>query len=222
MRRFLLLGTDTGVGKTFVAGLLCSALLQAGLRVVACKPVETGSPAESDLDAIARLCGEGSRSAFRTLAGYRFALPAAPAAAARAEGKAAPTAADFAGIAREAERGADAVVVEGCGGALSPLSDHDYVADAARELADYRLVLVAGLRLGVLSHAFGIAHYLRSIGRHAFEIVACDCFGPSSPSFVGSTREDLGRRGLRVAAFVPHLTMPPAAGAADCLAALLR
>src|SRR5579863_8472059 len=52
--RYLVLGTDTDVGKTHVCAALCLTLLAAGKRVVACKPVETGIATVSDLAGVAR------------------------------------------------------------------------------------------------------------------------------------------------------------------------
>ena len=44
MRGVFVTGTDTGVGKTLVAGAMAAALRQRGLRVAVIKPVETGCP----------------------------------------------------------------------------------------------------------------------------------------------------------------------------------
>lgn len=196
MRRFLLLGTDTDVGKTTVAAALCAAALRSGLRVAACKPVETGAPEHGDLDAIRAIAGNG----VRCVAGARLELAAAPSAAARAAGAAAPTIAACVACVRSAEDGADAVVVETCGGALTPLSDTEYVADLAAALPDYRVILVAALKLGVLSHSFGVAEYLNAKGRPMDGVVLCERFGPCDAWYLESTEADLAARGLRVAA----------------------
>ncbi len=202
MRRFLLVGTDTDIGKTTASAALCAALLRDGLHVAACKPVETGSAEHSDLVALRAVVGADER--LTLVDGLRFELAAAPSAAARAAGIPAPTVERCAAIVRAAEAGTDAVVVETCGGALTPLSASAYVCDVARALPEYRIVLVAGLRLGVLSHSFAIAEYLRSIGRPCTDAIVCDRFGPSPAWYVDSTREDMEARGLHVAAFIPH------------------
>lgn len=198
MRRFLLLGTDTDVGKTTVAAALCAAALRSGLRVAACKPVETGAPEHGDLDVIRAIAG----NAVRCLAGVRLELAAAPSAASRAARTAAPTIAACVACVRGAEDGVDAVVVETCGGALTPLSDAEYVADLAAALPDYRVLLVAALKLGVLSHSFGVAEYLKAIGRPVQGVVLCERFGPCDAWYLESTEADLAARGLRVVARV--------------------
>src|SRR3954468_12729734 len=74
--------TDTGVGKTWVACALARAAARRGLRVAAMKPCETG-----DGDDGAKLIAATGRALDESLARpYRFALPASPEVAARAEG----------------------------------------------------------------------------------------------------------------------------------------
>jgi dethiobiotin synthase len=202
MHRYLILGTDTGVGKTYVAGALCAALLRAGLRVTALKPVETGYPNESDLERIAQSCGFNDR--LRVATGIQFSLPASPSAAARAENRPAPTIAECAAAARAAVDVSDAVVVETCGGAFTPLSDREYVADFVAALPEFRTFLVAGLRLGVLSHAFGAAEYFIARGLAAPRVVLNDCYSESPAWYIESTRADLASRRLAAAAYVAH------------------
>lgn len=200
--RYLLLGTDTDVGKTFVCAALCAALLRTGARVTVCKPVETGAPPETDIDAVARLCERNPR--LRSAKGLRYALAAAPTAAARAESRPAPSAGDVAAMIRGAEERTDAIVVETCGGALTPLSATDYVADVAVRLPGYTTVLIAGLRLGVLSHALGAVEYLRSRGMPSPAVVLNDRYAASPAWYVESTRSDLASRGIDVASVIPH------------------
>jgi dethiobiotin synthetase len=202
VHRYLLLGTDTDVGKTYVAGALCAQLIARGMTVTACKPLGTGDAGESDLVAIARMVGDNSR--LRVRSGIHLPLAAAPSAAARAANTAPPTSAQLAVIARAAEIGSDAIVIESCGGALTPISDREYVADLAFSLADYDTIVVAGLKLGVLSHVFGAAEYLRSRGRNVAGAVLVDRFGISPDWYVASTIADLAARGIPCIAFIPH------------------
>lgn len=205
MRRLLLVGTDTDVGKTTVAAGLCAAVAQRDGVAIACKPVETGFSGRSDLDEVTRLAGV----AVRVVYGRRFALAAAPTAAARAAGLAAPRVAEIAALVRDAERGGagapDLVVVEGCGGALTPLNGEEYGIDVAGALPDYDFLLVAALKLGVLSHTFAIAEYARYRGIPAPRVVLAERFEPAPAWYRAATINDLSRRGLRVAAIVPHM-----------------
>jgi dethiobiotin synthetase len=53
---YFITGTDTAVGKTYVAALLTRALRRAGLDTVALKPICCGS--RDDVDASLRRVGE--------------------------------------------------------------------------------------------------------------------------------------------------------------------
>lgn len=201
--RYLLFGTDTDVGKTFVCAALSAALLRAGLRVTACKPLETGGqPNQDDLETVSRLCGRDQR--LRTRRGLRYALAAAPTAAAVAERRPPATVSDLVTIVRAAEEDTDAVVAETCGGALTPLSSVELMVDLAPRLPDYQPLLVAGLRLGVLSHSFGAAEALHARGGRPPLIVLNDRFSESPRWYVDSTRNDLRARGLETIAAIGH------------------
>ncbi len=58
---------------------------------------------------------------------------------------------------------ADAVVVEGVGGWLVPLNDHDTVADLSVRLG-LPVILVVGMRLGCINHALLTVKAIRDAG----------------------------------------------------------
>ena len=89
MTRVFVTGTDTGAGKTAVACAIARAARAAGLRVRVVKPIETGCARGADgelvpADALALANAAGDSSPLSHLGPYRFALPAAPEAAAAA------------------------------------------------------------------------------------------------------------------------------------------
>src|SRR5213595_862138 len=96
MRGLFVTGTDTGVGKTFVACALAHALRARGVRVAVMKPIETGVVGEPE-DAL-RL----------------------RAAAARLEGVAIDVD-RLAGLIVQRAAAADVLLVEGAGGLLVPI-----------------------------------------------------------------------------------------------------
>jgi dethiobiotin synthetase len=159
MARFLAVaGTDTGVGKTFVAAALARALQRRGARVVAVKPVESG-------------CGEGPRDredgallavatgqAHPREALVRLRAPVTPALAADLEGVTLDRAALTARV-RDLGDGADVVLVEGAGGLLSPIGWDWDLTTLARAL-DARVLLVGADRLGVLHHVHATVQVL--------------------------------------------------------------
>ena len=146
-------GTDTGVGKTYVATLIVRALVAAGHRVGVYKPVASGCWREGDLlhsdDADALWVAAGNPGDPDCVCPQRFEAPLAPHLAAQAEGKRVDKSLLRDGIEYWADR-CDVIVVEGAGGLMSPVSDDDYVADVAFEFG-YPLVVVAPNVLGVIN-----------------------------------------------------------------------
>ncbi len=169
-------GTDTGVGKTVVACALARALRAAGIGVGAMKPVETGVGPEGPLDALALRAAAGSDDPLDVVCPERFALAAAPSAAAAAEGRSV----DLEGIRRAAKtlRGRHPfLLVEGAGGLLVPLARGFSMADLAAELG-LPVLLVARASLGTINHTLlsleaaerrglALAGVVVSHGRHA-------------------------------------------------------
>lgn len=222
MRTFLVTGTDTGVGKTFVGARLAAALSSRGLAVVAVKPAETGAgdaidPAEDGAQ-LARATGQRAPRA----ALVRLRTPVAPPVAAEREGVAlalAPLVRD----ARALAQGADALLIEGAGGLLSPLV---FEPGGVRDVLDFaqaltpasacEVVLVAPDRLGVLSHVRAARAVLAARGfAHRLTLLV----EPEVPdASTGTNAASLGRE--------PHadavMTVPWARVAATFDAALAR
>src|SRR5438128_1427100 len=85
MSALLVTGTDTGVGKTFVACALATALRERGRRVAVMKPVETGVEGKPT-DALALRAAAADPAPLGDICPYRLRAPLAPAVAARLEG----------------------------------------------------------------------------------------------------------------------------------------
>ena len=75
-RHFFITGTDTGVGKTTLAALLCAAL-----DAVYWKPIQTGTLEGSDRVTVMRLAGIGTDRTLEEV--YKFVPPVSPDLAAR-------------------------------------------------------------------------------------------------------------------------------------------
>lgn len=149
----LVTGTDTGVGKTLVAVAMLRGLVAAGVRAVGMKPVSAGASTPGGInDDVLALESAGNVAApLRDRNPFALADAAAPHLVARRTGVAIELPAIVAAYERLALV-ADAVVVEGAGGALVPLDDRLDVLDIARALR-LPVVLVVGVRLGCLNHA---------------------------------------------------------------------
>ncbi len=150
MRGLFVTGTDTGVGKTFVTTALARALRAAGVDVGVMKPIETGVPAEGPEDARALRIAAGVDDPLELVCPVRFALPASPEAAAKAEHRTVPLAAIRDAHQTLARRHAF-LLVEGAGGLLVPIDAETDMADLARDFA-LPLLVVARPALGTVNH----------------------------------------------------------------------
>ena len=153
MRGIFVTGTDTGVGKTAVAGAVLAALAARGETAAAFKPVMTGLdeppgewPHDHELLAAAASAGQAPEQ----VAPYRFRPPASPHYAAELAGEVVkPT--RLVEAARAAASEADALVCEGVGGLLVPLTPELLVRDLAAELG-LPVVVAARTGLGTINH----------------------------------------------------------------------
>lgn len=163
-RGIFVTGTDTGVGKTVASVALLRALAGAGLRAVGMKPIAAGIEAGTDVNAdVAALAAASNIDApLPDRNPFAFTRAIAPHIAAREEG----VAVDIDRIARAYQRlarAADAVVVEGAGGAQVPVDGRHDMLDVAA-LLEIPVLLVVGVRLGCLNHAQLSALAIRARG----------------------------------------------------------
>jgi dethiobiotin synthetase len=159
-------GTDTGVGKTLASSALLHALRRRGLRAVGMKPVASGCESVDgqwrNEDALALQQASDPRPDYADVNPYALPQPLAPELAARDAGVEVALDPILAAHARLRAL-ADVVVVEGVGGWAAPLSatlDQKHVARALR----LPVVLVVGLRLGCLNHAYLSARAIAADG----------------------------------------------------------
>jgi dethiobiotin synthetase len=149
MRGLFITATDTGAGKTFVTTGIARLWRREGRSFRVCKPVATG--ADNGWSEDTRLLAETAGDAdLHAITPYTFGVPAAPPVAARLAGVSLRLEDLAAAVRRRAIEG-NAVLVEGVGGLLCPLTERETVADLAIELA-LPLIVVARRSLGTLNH----------------------------------------------------------------------
>jgi dethiobiotin synthetase len=148
--RFIVTGTDTGVGKTVFAAALAGAL-----DAVYWKPVQAGLQEETDSETVLRLSGLPAERALPEA--YRLETPASPHLAAELDGIAIdPAALVLPDTIRP-------LVVETAGGLLVPLTrEVVYIDVIARWRAP--VVLCARTTLGTINHSLLSIEALRSRG----------------------------------------------------------
>lgn len=157
-QNLFLTGTDTNVGKTYVAALLVRALRQAGFDAVGVKPLCCGDRGDAEVlwEASAR------NVALNDVNPVWLRTPAAPYTAAMIENRSI----DLALIRRsfaEVCAAHSVVIVEGVGGWLVPITKEYSVADLAEEFGVPVAVVVAN-RLGALNHTLLTVEAIRARG----------------------------------------------------------
>ena len=147
MSRYVVTGTDTGVGKTVVA-----AGLAGHLRARYWKPVQAGLDEETDSETVRRLTA-GRVDVLPEA--WRLATPCSPHEAARLDGvRIEPSALRL-------PAGDGPLIVEGAGGVLVPVNDRTLYADLFAAW-DLPVILVARTALGTINHSLLSLEALRA------------------------------------------------------------
>jgi dethiobiotin synthetase len=211
--------TGTEVGKTVVSAVLARTLAAEGKRVAVFKPALTGldefpdydeaaaKAAESAADlpdhAILRVAARSSQSDDE-ISPYRYDPPMSPHLAAGLAGEEIDPERVMA-AARSAAAGADAIVCEGVGGLLVPLSPTWNVRSLAVELG-YPLVVVSPPGLGSINHALLTVESARQVGLKVAAIVLNPW--PVDPTPIeADNRETIAALGGVPVLTLPHLDL---------------
>jgi dethiobiotin synthetase len=153
MKRLFITGTDTEIGKTYVARALISQLVEGGYRVAAMKPIASGCERTGqglrNEDAVTLMAAANVSLPYGVVNPYAFEPAIAPHIAAVDAGQTIDVQ-EVASAARTIE--ADYLVVEGVGGWCVPLGGGRLLAELARAIAD-EVIIVVGMRLGCINHA---------------------------------------------------------------------
>jgi dethiobiotin synthetase len=211
-------GTDTGVGKTFVACALAIALRERGRRVAVLKPVETGVEGEP-ADALALRAASLDPAPLDDICPYRLRAPLAPAVAARLESVTIDVTRLVALVARRRQE-ADVLLVEGAGGLLVPLDARTTWAELAVR-AGLPLLIVGANRLGVVNHCALTARVAAAAGLVVRGFVLSQRAARTDVSAATNAETIATLTGLPCCAALPRCTNPAAAARRFDLDALL-
>lgn len=142
-------GTDTGVGKTYVAGGLAKAFRKSGVNVGVFKPFESGlKDGHADFRYLKEMAGVNDSDS--EICPNQFDESLAPGVAAERAGKEVSwcdTTDCFESLATKHSF----LIVEGAGGLYVPLADKKTNFDLIRE-CEFPVLLVARLGLGTINH----------------------------------------------------------------------
>jgi dethiobiotin synthetase len=189
MRGVFVTGTDTGVGKSVLAAAVCAGLAAAGERVAAFKPVVTGLddtpgdwPPDHELLAAAASAGQSPGD----VAPLRFGPAVSPHLAAELAGSPIEPP-DLLAAARAAAGRADALVCEGVGGVMVPLTPGYLVRDLA---VDLKLPVVVAARpgLGTINHSLLTVEAARAAGLDVRAVVLTPW--PEEPGTIERSNRD--------------------------------
>lgn len=153
---YFVTGTDTEVGKTLVSGALILKLREAGIKTIGFKPVVAGTyknadgtSLNEDLETL-RIASNVEVNAL-SFCPYVLDQPAAPHLVAAERGIKLEMSVITQAL-QKIQNKADCVVVEGAGGLLIPLNDHEDLGDFAKAI-NLPIILVVGMKLGCINHS---------------------------------------------------------------------
>jgi dethiobiotin synthetase len=172
MYQHFITGTDTDVGKSVVSFLLLKAMIKRGLAPVYLKPLQTGceSPNAPEADAFAiseRLKNAEKTIQCKTL--YCLPEPKAPWFAALNADKKIDTDQLLSKIDR-LKKGSNALVVEGAGGLMVPITENFLMIDLLPHLK-LPVILVARDSLGTINHTLLSISSLKAQGISNIKVV---------------------------------------------------
>src|SRR6478735_8635362 len=175
-------GTDTGVGKTYIACQLLRAAQQRGLRTLGLKPLAAGAEKTDgewrNEDAVLLQHTATIKLPYPLINPFCFPDPVAPHIAAQKHGVAL-TANTIAQKIRNTldESNFDYAIIEGAGGWRVPLNDTETFADVVKIL-QIPVILVVGMKLGCINHALLTAEAIKADGVTVHGWVANDLGNP--------------------------------------------
>ncbi len=152
-------GTDTAVGKTFVAGGLAAVLKKRGVDVGVFKPFESGvTSGHEDYRYLKKMAGVDDPD--DEICPYRFEEALAPAVAAERARREIDWCGVIDGFKTLATKHSF-MIVEGCGGLCVPLAPGKTNIDLIHECG-FSVLLVARLGLGTMNHTLLSLEYLKT------------------------------------------------------------
>lgn len=168
-------GTDTGVGKTVVAGALAGALCWRGIDVGVMKPIQCGltrtrrGPVATDARFL--LEAAGLDDPLDLVCPHQLEAPLAPLVAAAQAGIELELQELVEDLRRVRDRH-EFVVVEGIGGLAAPIAEELLVGDLAAAYG-FPLIVVARPGLGTLSHTMLTVEFARQRQLEVLGVILC-------------------------------------------------
>lgn len=181
-RILFITGTDTGVGKTLITGLLLHHLRVNGIRALAAKPFCSGG--NQDVVFLNQI--QDGELPQKQMNPFYFRDPVAPLVAGRRHNKLVRLSQALAHLCK-LSAGCDVLLIEGSGGLLVPLGEGYSVADLIACL-DCEVLVITQNKLGTINHTLlTVKHlqdcsHLRQQGLTNIKVVLMDRSRPDESS----------------------------------------
>lgn len=164
-RLLFITGTDTGVGKTLLSGLLLAFLRRQGVRALATKPFCAGG--REDVHLLSKL--QNNALGINQANPFHYPDPVAPLVAGRRSGRETTLWAAVDKI-KALESYCDWLIVEGIGGIMVPLGPDFTVRDLIMALGS-QAVIVAPNKVGAINHVLLTVQVVQGLGNERIKIV---------------------------------------------------
>lgn len=166
-KSYFVIGTDTNVGKTYVASALIRQFVEAGFKTIGMKPIASGCEINEqgelvNEDVVALSEASNVRAPLDLVNPYRFVPAIAPHIAAEQAGVQIQSDV-IVQIYHQLTTLAEVLIVEGAGGFLVPINSQETLADLAVKL-NLPIILVVGVRLGCINHALLTVEAIKARG----------------------------------------------------------
>lgn len=182
-QKIFITGTDTNIGKTYVATRLLQQYKQQGLSTIGIKPVASGCDWQNkklvNADALALQAASTVQLDYQHINPFAFEPAIAPHIAAELAGVHLSVAALNHQLHTALNHAADIHLIEGCGGWLCPLNTKETMADYV-VANNFDVILVVGMRLGCLNHALLTYQSILQSGARLVGWIA-NCIDPDMP-----------------------------------------
>lgn len=173
MRGIFVTGTDTGVGKTIIAGGIAGALRDRGIDVGVMKPVESGCMVvegrKIPSDALFLKVMAGINDPIELINSYSLEKPLAPSVTAEREGIEIDTdkiLSDY----KKLKKRHKFLIVEGVGGLMVPIKKGFFVSDLIR-LMKLPILVVIRANLGTINHTLLTVNHANHLKISVFGVI---------------------------------------------------
>ena len=209
---FWVLGTDTGIGKTYVTSLLALYRQAQSKPFSVCKPVACGT-----YDLMGDMINEDVEGLKAIVTGHQtedeicpwlLSQPLAPWTAAQHDGVSL-SAEDIAAHVKKLHHTFGMVIAEGAGGVAVPLNGSESYLDAVQR-SSFPVVLVVGMKLGCINHCLLSIEALKKRGIEIKAVILNKYIKELPEDVYESSKREISHHCSKIVE-IPHISSYPMA-----------